>query len=59
LTLAPVYTEYNVGNYVRRFTLSRDIDSDRIDAKMENGVLELDLPKAESAKPRRINIATA
>jgi HSP20 family protein len=58
-TLAPVYTEYNVGNYLRRFTLSRDIDSDRIDAKMENGVLELDLPKAERAKPRRINIATA
>ena len=44
--LAPVYTEYNVGNYVRRFTLSNDVDSDRIQARMKNGVLELELPKA-------------
>jgi HSP20 family molecular chaperone IbpA len=57
--LAPVYTEYNVGNYVRRFTLSDDIDSDRIQARMKNGVLELELPKAERAKPRRIEIRTS
>jgi HSP20 family molecular chaperone IbpA len=56
--LAPVYTEYNVGNYARRFTLSNEINTERIQARMTNGVLELQLPKAESAKPRRISIST-
>src|SRR2546428_8033172 len=56
--LTPVYTEYNVGNYVRRFTVSRDVDAERISARMVNGVLEVDLPKAEHTKPRRINVST-
>jgi HSP20 family protein len=55
--LSPVYTEYNVGNYARRFTLSNDIDTDHIKARMTNGVLELELPKAERAKPRRIPVS--
>ena len=55
--LQPVYTEYNIGNYSRRFTLSNEIDTDRITAKMVNGVLELVLPKAEKAKPRQITIS--
>ncbi len=55
--LAPVYTEYNVGNSLRRFTVSSDIDADRIKAGMANGVLEVELPKAEHAKPRRISVA--
>jgi HSP20 family protein len=55
--LQPVYTEYNIGNYSRRFTLSNEIDADRITAKMVNGVLELELPKAEKAKPRQITIS--
>ena len=54
--LAPVYTEYNVGNYLRRFTLSSDVDADKIAAHVTNGVLHLELPKAERAKPRRINV---
>jgi HSP20 family molecular chaperone IbpA len=55
--LQPVYTEYNIGNYSRRFTLSNEIDTTRITAKMINGVLELELPKAEKAKPRQITIS--
>jgi HSP20 family molecular chaperone IbpA len=55
--LTPIYTEYNVGNYARRFTLSNEIDTDRITARMFNGVLELELPKAEHAKPRRISVS--
>ncbi len=54
--LTPVYTEYNIGNYLRRFTLSEDIDADKIKASMHDGVLELELPKSARAKPRRINI---
>ena len=54
--LAPAYTEYNVGNYLRRFTVSSDIDAEHIKARVTNGVLEIELPKAESAKPRRIAV---
>jgi HSP20 family protein len=57
--LAPIYTEYNVGNYARRFTLSNTIDTEHIKARMSNGVLELELPKAECAKPRRITVSTS
>ena len=57
--LAPVYTEYNVGNYLRRFNLSNDIDADKITARVTNGVLHLELPKSERAKPRRINVAAS
>ena len=57
--LSPVYTEYNIGNYARRFSLSSDIDADRIKARMTNGVLELELPKGERAKPRRIPISVS
>lgn len=57
--LNPVYTEYNVGNYTRRFSLSNEIDTERIKARMKNGVLELELPKAERAKPRRITVSVA
>lgn len=55
--LTPVYTEYNVGNYLRRFTVPNAIDSGRITARMTNGVLVLELPKAESAKPRKITVS--
>jgi HSP20 family molecular chaperone IbpA len=57
--LAPVYTEYNVGNYARRFTVSSEIDTDRIVARVTNGVLELEMPKSERAKPRRISVSTS
>jgi len=54
--LMPVYTEYNVGNYYRQFVVNEDIDAARIQARMRNGVLEVSLPKAETAKPRRIEV---
>ena len=54
--MEPVYTEYNVGNYTRSFTLSNKIDQERISAELDNGVLTLKLPKAKEAQPRRISI---
>jgi HSP20 family protein len=57
--LSPVYTEYNVGNYARRFSVSPDVDAERIKARMSNGVLVLELPKTERAKPRKIEVAVA
>lgn len=54
--LSPVYTEYNVGNYRRQFVVNQDVDAGRIEARIRNGVLEVSLPKAEAARPRRIEV---
>jgi HSP20 family protein len=56
-TLVPVYTEYNVGNYVRSFQLSSKIDQSRISAVLKDGVMTLVMPKAEKAQPRRITVS--
>ncbi|MBN1635682.1 MAG: Hsp20/alpha crystallin family protein [Deltaproteobacteria bacterium] len=53
------YSEYDVGDYHRSFTLSESIDRPKITAKMNNGVLSVVLPKAEQVKPKRIPVHTA
>lgn len=55
----PVYREYQIGGFSRRFTLGDAIDQKRISAEIKNGVLTLALPKAEKLKPRKIEIKTA
>jgi len=54
--LQPVYSEYNIGPFRRTFRLSSRIDQDKIRAEMQAGVITLVLPKAEEAKPRRIDV---
>jgi len=54
--LHALYTEYNVGNYSRTFQLSNAIEQSAIKAELTDGVMKLTLPKAERAKPRRINV---
>jgi HSP20 family molecular chaperone IbpA len=51
-----VYGEAQVPAYRRQFTLSRELDTSRIEAQLKDGVLRLTIPKAEEAKPRRIQV---
>lgn len=52
----PVHAEFGNGEYQRTFTISDTVDRDRIKASLVNGVLELFLPKAEKALPKKIEI---
>lgn len=51
-----VYRESQDRDYRRTFELEPTIDTTRISARMDNGVLLLDLPKAERVKPRKIAV---
>jgi HSP20 family protein len=54
--LAPVYMEYQPGDYERAFTLSDAVDPAGIEARVRGGVLHLRLPKAGPAKRQRIEV---
>lgn len=51
-----LYREYNLQNFFRQFELSDKVDQGKISAELQHGVLTLNLPKAEEAKPRRIDV---
>ncbi len=44
------------GNFTRTFTLPWELDADKVEAKLKDGVLTVELPKAEAAKPRKIKL---
>jgi HSP20 family protein len=46
------------GTYMRQFTLGDGVDTERITANYEHGVLSVIVPMAERAKPRKIQVAT-
>jgi HSP20 family protein len=54
-----VRAEYRDGNYERRFTLTEQIDRDRVDAVLKDGVLRLTLPKAVPSPAKTIEVKTA
>ena len=51
-----VYQEFEPTQYERQFTLSDEVDSNKIEATVRNGVLQIRLAKAERARPRKINV---
>lgn len=53
------HTEVGLSRYHRSFTLSKELDADKITAELANGVLTLRIPKAQHAQPRRIEVQVA
>jgi HSP20 family protein len=51
--------ERAAGTFLRQLTLGNDIDTEKISAHYENGVLSVMIPVLEKAKPRKIDIATS
>ena len=51
-----LHSEVRTPNFRRTFTLSRDLDPEKIVATLRNGVLQLRIPKSEQARPKRIEV---
>ena len=54
--LQPVYAELRTPRFRRAFTLSRELDTARIEANLKDGVLNLRIPKHAHAQPRRVKV---
>lgn len=55
--LSALRREIGPVSFARQFRLPDDVDRDAISAKLNDGVLTLDLPKREAAKPRTISLS--
>ena len=53
------HAEVQRTHYRRAFTLSRELDADKVGAELNQGVLRVRIPKAEHAQPRRIAVQVA
>jgi HSP20 family protein len=53
------HVERRYGRFERCFTIPRSVETDKVRARYEQGVLTVELPKAEQAKPRRVAIESA
>lgn len=53
------HAEIGQARYRRSFTLSKELDADKIGAELSQGVLRVRIPKTENAQPRRIAVAAA
>lgn len=53
------HAEINLPRYRRVFALSKELDSEKISAQFEQGVLKLNIPKAEHLQPRKVQINVA
>ncbi len=57
--LKPLYAEVHSSRYYRSFTLSPELNPEKVDAKLRHGVLTLSIPKREEFKPKRIEVKVA
>ena len=55
----PCYTEFELSSYYRQFSIPEILDHAKAIAQLSNGIMTLRVPKAEAAKPRRIEIKTS
>jgi HSP20 family molecular chaperone IbpA len=55
----PGYTEFELASYYRQFSIPESLDHEKAQADLTNGILTLRVPKAEEAKPRKIEIKVA
>lgn len=55
----PTYREFELAPYYRQFSIPESLDNAKARADLVNGVLILRIPKAEAAKPRKIEIKVA
>ena len=53
------HAEVNLSRYQRAFSLGQELDREKVAAEFKNGVLKLHIPKAEHAKPRKVEIKVA
>ncbi len=54
-----LYADVNVTRFRRSFSLSNELETDKIDAELKNGVLTLHLPKKAELQPRKIEVKVA
>ncbi len=54
--MTPSHAEVSRARYRRAFTLSKELDADKVSAELSQGVLRVRIPKAEHAQPRKISI---
>jgi HSP20 family protein len=54
--LNATYMDVHAGTYTRQFTLGSELDSNAIEASLNNGVLKLFIPRTEQHKPRKIEV---
>jgi HSP20 family protein len=55
--MEPSHAEVQLARYRRLFTLSKELDVDKVNAELSQGVLRVRIPKAEHAQPRKITVA--
>jgi len=57
--MEPTHAEVGLSRYRRAFTLSKELDADKVSAELAQGVLRVRIPKAAHAQPRRITVNVA
>jgi HSP20 family molecular chaperone IbpA len=56
--MEPLYVDLQSNLYRRSFSLSSELTTEKVEARLKDGVLTLRIPKAEASKPRKIEVQT-